>query len=662
MFKPRSNLSLRPFGATLLVLALGAGLSSAAGAVERWVPRGPVGGAIGPLAQAPTDPQRLYAATERFGVYRSRDGGLSWQPAQSGLVGSSVQRLVVAPDDPEVVLAVTQGPGSAHRIWRSSDGGAHWLPAVKPPRRERALLLPYDLVFASDAPQTVYAATENGLFRSPDGGSSWDFWTLSGVLAVALARDPQAPATWFVAGISRADLHSSIYRSDDAGATWRETPSVGRPSFDDLPGLLFFRAGALYAQWSGALYRSTDGAATWSTAAQLQGLYGVEFAFAPSGSIYAATDYGVYSSTDGTHWSPPEVFSTDQASPKDAIRHLAFLPGDPGAGTETVIAAGRRGFWRSTDQGESWHAANRGIAAHDVGSLIVIPNPQGTVIGRFEDALYRIDRAGTTWQRLATPVVEYDSPALAVDPHHPGRIYALGESLYVSEDRGNSWRTAGELPHNNVTMLKVDPVHPGVLYAGVTHGQASSENPFGYRSVDGGVTWTQILGFEELLDVVFDSARPNLGFFLTQISVYKTTDGGATWASLPGLGDQLGSFPSSILIDSRSHALYVGTEQSGVFRSANGGRTFRRIVGGLPRLPGGRQPDVATLLQDAAGDLYAGLVSAGVFRLAPGQGWQAVNAGLPLETFAGLLVADPGRPGLLYAGSMGSSVLRLENR
>ncbi|MEP7011305.1 MAG: hypothetical protein ABJC13_13365 [Acidobacteriota bacterium] len=639
-----------------LTLALGIGAAEGAGAAEHWVPLGPVGGTIRLLAQAPSEPERLYAATERFGVYRSRDGGLSWQPARLGLEGSTVLSLAVAPSDPDLVLATTYG-SPQRPLWRSRDGGATWVPAAQPPKNGRFLLFPHDFAFSSNSSQTVYAATNHGIFRSLDGGSAWDSWALPNVAAFTLAQDNR---TWFVAGRDLRDDHGAILRSDDDGATWRETPSVGGPSFYDPPRRLFLRASALYAQWGGALYRSTDGASTWSSAASLPNVYAAELQFSPSGSIYAATDAGVYSSTDGTHWSPPIVTSIDRASPKDATSQLAFLPEGAGAG-ETVIATGRRGVWRSTDRGGRWNPSSRGMAAHDAYRLTVIPNPQGTVIGSFEDDLYRIDRAGDKWQRLPRHAGFESFPFVAADPHHPGRIYALGESsVDLSEDRGNSWRQAGELGHNNITMFKVDPVHPDVLYAGVTHGQASSENPFGYRSVDGGATWTEFLSFEELLDVVFDSADPNLGFLMTQGNVYKTSDGGATWAQLPNLRDQLlGSFPSSILIDSRSRALYVGTEERGIFRSTDSGRTFRRVVAGLPRAPA--NPSVSSLVQDAAGDVYAGLFYAGVFRLEPGQGWTAVNLDLPVETFAGTLVADPEIPGRLYTGTLGASVWRLEN-
>ncbi|HEV7668492.1 MAG TPA: hypothetical protein VGS22_08220 [Thermoanaerobaculia bacterium] len=655
------NSSLYSLGRTLLAFTLFAGLSVPAIASERWVPLGPSGGMTQLLVQGTSDPQRLYATTEGLGLFRSRDGGHSWQSASRGLGGFfELLHLAVDPSDPNIVFASTFGGARYYQIWRTADGGETWIPAARPPKAGRFLVQTQDFLFDATSPSTIYAATTSGIFRSSDGGATWNSWAIPSLDVFAIARDPAAPAVWY-ASARRFNDDYGIYRSDDGGVTWRATASLGGPGFGVLPLRLFFRAGSLYALWNGALYRSRDGATTWSLAARLQTLEASDFALAPSGSIYAATYLGVYASTDGVRWSPAEATSIDQAAPSDGIAGLALLPGGSASGGETVIAAGARGIWRSTDRGSSWHAASRGIVARNAGSLTVLSNPQGTLLGTFTDGLFRIDRASHTWQRLRT-TESFEETVLAADPHHPGRVYALGETVAVSEDRGNSWRTVGNFTHSVNYLLRVDPVHPDVLYAGVGIGRGSSENGFAFRSVDGGATWTEILSFEYLLDLTFDPAHPNVGFRLTDSGIDKSTDGGGTWARLPGLENQLlGSIPTSLVFDPRTRSLFVGTNFLGVFRSTDGGGTFRRINAGLPRQTGGFNPSVTTLVRDAAGTVYAGLFGSGVFRLQPGQGWAAVNRDLPVETFQGKLIADPARPGLLYAGTHGSGVLRLEN-
>ncbi|MEP7011306.1 MAG: hypothetical protein ABJC13_13370 [Acidobacteriota bacterium] len=375
------------------------GISLPAGAAERWVPLGPIGGMARQLAQRPSDPSRLYAATERVGLFASRDGGRSWQSIRAGLPEGYLLKLAVAPRDPDTLLATTYGGTPFDQVWHSEDGGTTWSPAARPPASPVFSLPIADFLFASGEPRTVYASTENGIFRSLDGGSTWDSWALQNIPTGALAQPAQTPATFFAAGNDLGDFHGAIYRSDDSGLTWRETPSVGGPGFAELPERLFFGAGVLYAQWSHALYSSSDGAITWSLAARLPNLSALDFAIAPSGTFYAATETGVYSSADGAHWSPPEVTSVDQASPRDGLSHLAVVSGGPRPGSEVVIAGGRRGFWRSADRGATWRPASRGIAVHDVLDLTVLPDSQGTVLGSFDEGLFRIDREGDSWRR-----------------------------------------------------------------------------------------------------------------------------------------------------------------------------------------------------------------------------------------------------------------------
>ncbi|HXU31109.1 MAG TPA: hypothetical protein VN851_11075, partial [Thermoanaerobaculia bacterium] len=335
--------------------------------------------------------------------------------------------------------------------------------------------------------------------------------------------------------------------------------------------------------------------------------------------------------------------------------------GSPGGPSETVIAAGQRGVWRSTDGGD-WAPSSRGITERNVGSLVVIGNPQGTVLASFDDGLMRIDRAGDTWRRLPRQA-GFEAPVLAADPHHPGRVYALGDDFGVSEDQGKTWTTLSHLPNRGVDLLKVDPVHPGVLYASVQIEIVSQDYSFTFRSVDGGVHWREILSDETLIDVVFDPAHPNVSFRLRYGSLDRSDDGGATWTPLPDFGGQfLGANPTSLLFEPRSRALYLGTDQRGVFRSTDSGLTFRRVAAGLPRLPGGLNPPVASLVLDAGGDLYTALWYAGVYQLRPGLGWTGVNNGLSLASSPAALIADPEQPGLLYAPTYGASVLRLEDR
>ena len=654
-------------GRGLFAFALAAGLSvwaapaSPARAAERWVPLGPSGGLVRDLAQAPSDRNRLYAITEEAatGLFRSRDGGLSWQAIDLALDHTGYITVSVAPRDPDFVL-LSSGSG---RIWRSRDGGTTWTAAVRPPRIEEGELQAYQMFFAPGTEKRIYAATPRGIFRSLDGGSTWDSWALPNVFVIALARNPAVPGSWFASGYGATETERGVFRSDDGGKTWSRAASVGIPSLD-APGRLYFHSGVLHAQWNGVLYRTTDGAATWSLVARPPTFFAYDYALSRSGSIYAATERGVYSSTDGVTWSPPDVPpGIDQAVPGDVVFRLALLPrATGGREADAVVACGRRGIWRSADGGTSWAPSSRGLAVRTVAGLVALPDAAGTVVAGFEDGLYRIERAGEAWRRLPRQA-GFEQPYLAADPHRPGRLFGLGAGFGASEDQGKTWTTLGNFPHGGVTVFKADPGQPGVIWAGITLGGGSSENGFAFVSRDGGRTWTEFQSFNYLYDLAFDPAHPKVIYRLTSNEgLGRSDDGGLTWRTVQDLRTQLGAEPTGLLFEPRSRALYATTDQRGVFRSTDAGRTFRRVSAGLPVLRGGFNPYVSGLVQDAAGDLYASLWNVGVYRLRPGEGWTPVNDGLPVGKFVGPVVADPDRPGLLYAPTFGASVLRLENR
>ncbi len=643
--------------------ALCAALSAPSQAEERWVPLGPSGGLVRNLAQAPSDRQRLYAISQdaATGLFRSRDGGLTWQSIRDGLGGAGIVTVAVAPRDPDFVL-LSAGSGA---IWRSRDGGSTWTQAAKPPRSpDGSSITTYSLLFVPGSERRVYAATDRGVFRSLDGGATWDLWSLEDFAVTGIVRDPANPQSWFVSAYEIVDgsgAERGIFRSDDGGATWSHAPSVGLSS-PYAPERLFFHAGTLYAQWDGALFRTADRAATWSPIPRPPTYFAYDYALGPSGSIYAATEMGVFVSSDGVHWNSPNAPLPGQGIPNDVLFRLVLLPHAPGRSLETVVASGRRGIWRSTDGGARWAPSSRGISERIVGDLVVLPDSRGTVLATFEDGLFRIDRAGDTWRRLPSQP-GFEAPVMAADPHHPGRVYAFGGDFGVSDDRGNSWTTLSRLPHSGITVFKVDPGQPDVIWAGITLGSGSSENGFAFRSVDGGRTWIEFQSFEYLNDLTFDPAHPKVVFRLRYDAIDRSTDGGETWTLRSDPHDQIsGAEPTALLFDPRSRSLWLGTDRSGVYRSGDAGRTFHRVSAGLPLLAGGTNPAISNLVLDAKGDLYISLWYAGVYRLRPGHGWTAVNVGLPLDRSFGPLVADPARPGLIYDPTYGAGVFRLQDR
>lgn len=199
---------------------------------------------------SPEDPEKMYAGGHS-GFYRSGDGGENWEQDSSGLPGTDVHGLGMDPSNPEVLYSYVVDQG----LYRSPDAGGSWElvdadysamgPILVDPRNSKSL----------------YLAGMDGSFRkSEDGGESWrKIGTLPGEMVMSSAQIRKEPDTFYAAG-------GGVFESDDGGETWEpvgeglpESVSVVGVSQSD-PRIVY--AGALDADGV-ALFRSEDGGKSW---------------------------------------------------------------------------------------------------------------------------------------------------------------------------------------------------------------------------------------------------------------------------------------------------------------------------------------------------------------------------------------------------------------
>src|SRR5512140_3314472 len=225
------------------------------------------GGSITVFSASPSAPSRMYAGSWGGGVFRSDDGGLTWQGAGSGLGSLYIQSLAVDPQNADVVYAGTYTYG----IYRSRDGGRSWNAASA---GLNASAIPYDIVVDPKSPNNVYAGTRSpgsnppwggGVYKSTNQGDNWTRQNngLAEDWVYSLAIDPANPATLYAA------MHTQgIARSTDGARSWRSINT----GLDDLSG----RAVAVdptnpqtlyFGTWHyGEVFKSTNGGASWQPA------------------------------------------------------------------------------------------------------------------------------------------------------------------------------------------------------------------------------------------------------------------------------------------------------------------------------------------------------------------------------------------------------------
>jgi photosystem II stability/assembly factor-like uncharacterized protein len=152
------------------------------------------------FAVDPDDPQTIYAAIAGEGLYRSNDGGVSFEEVSSG-VGPAVYGLAVTPDGR--LLAAQEGG-----LYASDDSGTTWNVPLE--------AVAVGVAVSPEDADTILVTTATGIVRSTDGGATWDEVQPIPDGAWPVTFAPSEPERAYVVGFDR-----QLYRSDDSGATWR---------------------------------------------------------------------------------------------------------------------------------------------------------------------------------------------------------------------------------------------------------------------------------------------------------------------------------------------------------------------------------------------------------------------------------------------------------
>lgn len=263
------------------LLANSDGLFRTTGWSTPWQPvEGLPAGAVYTVAVSPHDPNRVYAATQRAGLWRSDDGGLSWQP--TGLPHGA-PGVVLHPDDPDRIFVHV----IYERVYESRDGARSWEPRWEGMDLSTEVI---SLVIDPCRPARLFAGTTATLFRSDDGAASWQPIApeLEGQTVFAVLTACGAP------NVLLAGSTNGLYRSSNGGATWTAAAGLERTTVTAIardprqPGRLW--AGTKYR----GLYQSSDGGVSWSPVG-LDGASVHQLVSPPDGQwAAAATTQGVW--------------------------------------------------------------------------------------------------------------------------------------------------------------------------------------------------------------------------------------------------------------------------------------------------------------------------------------------------------------------------------
>lgn len=382
----------------------------------------------------------LYAGTSN-GVYKSTNDGASWTPINNGMTFNWVYAMAAIPNGTGLVLFAN--------MMRSTDNGATWVPAsngIPNPAIHAIAFVPNP-----GGSTDLYAATNDGVYRSTNLGGSW---THASFIASSTEGLEVTPSGAVLAGTQG----QHIFRSNDAGGTWTNVQGASVLDFavnlNGTSGVSLFSGGV-----DTGVLRSTDDGATWSDAnIGIDDLEINSVAVVPNGSggsnILAGSYSGIYRSTnDGAWW--------EHIDPRQMPLDWAVIPN--GSGGYKIFGGGHGGVWQSTDYGATWTSAG---LSELVQGMATTSNGAYVFAGGDPFGVYRSADAGASWTLVNNGLT--DLRIFALLSSGGSNLFAAGAGgVYLSTDNGANWTSVGSGLTTGVFSLALSPDR-STLYAGTT--------------------------------------------------------------------------------------------------------------------------------------------------------------------------------------------------
>jgi photosystem II stability/assembly factor-like uncharacterized protein len=625
------------------------------------------GGRTVAISGVPDQPNVFYMAANNGGVWKTTDYGRTWNPIFDDQPTGSVGALAIALSDPNVIY-VGSGEGlrrpdlsTGDGIYKSTDGGRTWKHlGLRDGQQIGSILVdPGDAnrVFVAVLGHPYGPNSERGVFRSRDGGGSWQrvLFKDESTGAIDLALDPQNPqiiyaSMWasrrppWTTGGSYDGPGSGLYKSTDGGSSWRQL-TKGLPSWADHLGRIGLgvapsHGNRIYALVDapelGGLYRSNDRGESWERVNDDKRIWGRGDDFAcvrvdpkDENRIYVA-NISTYRSDDaGVH------FTAIKGAPGGDDYHTLWMnPQNP----QILALAVDQGATISVNGGQTWSSWYNQPTAQFYHVITDNQFPYWVYGGQQESGSVgtasRSDFGEITF-RDWYPVGVEEYGYVAPDPLDPnivygGKVTRFNRTTGQTQDVSPVALRTGQFRFNRTAPLIFSPVDPHVLYLG--------SNVL-FRTIDGGNNW-QIISPDLTRDD--PGVPPSLGVFL-EADKQKGKHRGVIYAIAPSPQNR--------------NLIWAGTDDGLIQVTRDAGKSWQNVT--PSELTSWSKVAQMEASHFDGATAYAAVNRFRLDDLHPyiyrtgdgGKGWQKIVSGIPDDEPVNTVREDPQRKGLLFAGT-----------
>lgn len=619
------------------------------GTAGRWTLLGPNGpaqstkggaGRLNCITFHPTNSSYLLAGAASGGIWVSTDAGASWKTYTDDLATLGISSIDFSNSNPTIAYAATGDKNGTDTysigVVKSTDGGKHWVPTNLAWTVTQKRLASKVLVHPTD-PNTVYASTSYGIYKTTDGGTTWTRKRPGSFRDMEFK--PGDPNTLYVA------TKTSIMRTTDGGNSFSTlsisfSTTVNRVEMAVTPAnpnYLYVVAGQESDNGFGGLYRSTNSGNSFTTMSTTpnilgwqsngwdsggQAWYDLSIAASPSNAnMIFVGGVNIWKSTNGggtwsinAHWQgsgAPYVHAD--------VHNLKFSPHN----SNTIWASSDGGAYQSTNNGTAWTGKNNTLAIGQMYRMGASKTTANKIMTGWQDngsskytgtwtkvlggdgmecivdysnnnilygslyygSIHRSANSGTSWTEITKNITETGAwvTPYVIHPTASNILYAGYHNIYKTVNRGDSWvKLTSFVGSDLVQALAISPSSPSTMYM-------STYNDV-MKSVNSGITWTSIKSGITSGSVTYFAIHPtdpnkvwvSISGYYSGIKVLKTTNGGQSWQNISGT---LPNLPANCIVYETNTAdgIYVGMDV-GVYYHDNNLNAWVPFMKNLPNV------------------------------------------------------------------------------